>query len=110
MSGHTNEGVGREPAVETAEPNTRRIWFYLCMALAFLVIFQIVAYYWFLGMKDAELQAKQVYSEDRNLQLQHGKDAEALERYQWLDKEKGQVQIPVTRAMELLLEEQKAKK
>jgi hypothetical protein len=82
-----------------AEPDTRRIWCYIASALVFLVVFQIAAYFWFLGMKDAEIRAKEVYSRER---APEGKAADTLETYQWLNQEQGRVRIPVSRAMEIL--------
>ena len=106
MSGNSSAGAPDDADAHMAEPDTRRIWLYIVVALVFLVVFHTVAYYWFLGMKDAEIQAKQVYSPDRSLQLQREKDTEALASYRQLDSAKGELQIPVSRAMDLMVQEQ----
>ena len=93
-----------ESGQEHTEPDTRRIWLYIISTLTFLVLFQIFAYYWFLGMKDAELRAKQIYSPERTMPSPEEKAADSLETYRWLDPEESRVKIPVSRAMELMVD------
>ena len=105
MSEISPSGSHLDANAHTAEPNTRLIWTLIFSVLVFLVIFHISAYFWFLGMKDTELRSKQNYSQDKNLQSLRAQDTEVLERYGWVDSAKGTVRIPVSRAMELMVQE-----
>ena len=53
----------------------------------------------------APVGANRVEERYRFLQDQRGADAKALNEYDWMDKDKGIVRLPVQRAMELTLQE-----
>ncbi len=96
-----NEHSGRD----ATEPHSGTIWIYTVITLLFLGVVQIVGHYAFLSAKDSEHARKQAYVvPSRDLQLINLQGAEQMQQYKWLDKEKGIVQIPVSRAMELLIQ------
>lgn len=70
-----------------------------------LIAYVLVCLYWFRGAKDAELAEKQAQIDLSQLQILHAKENEVLTSYKWLDKDKGRVQIPIERAMELVVKE-----
>jgi hypothetical protein len=74
-----------------------------------LLVFFYVCIEWFKGAKDNEISQKQSEFVPSELYLLHAKESEILSSYKWLDKEKGRVQIPINRAMELVAQEHQGK-
>lgn len=70
-----------------------------------LVTFFAICIAWFKGAKDRELAEKQGMFQTTELNLLHAKESEVLGSYKWVDKDKGRVQIPIARAMELIAQE-----
>jgi hypothetical protein len=75
------------------------------VSVIILVVFFAVCILWFKGAKDRELIEKQAAFTTTQLNQLRAQEGETLNQYKWLDKEKGRVQIPVARAMELIAQE-----
>jgi hypothetical protein len=87
---------------------TTVLWL-LPIAVIILVVFFGVSIAWFKGAKDRELGDKQSVFVTTELNQLHAKENETLTRYKLVDKDKGRYQIPVARAMELIVEENRNK-
>lgn len=74
-----------------------------------LLVFFYVCVSWFMGAKDNEIAQKQGAFVPTELQAQHAHEDEILTSYKILDKDKGRIQIPVARAMELIAQEHQGK-
>ena len=75
------------------------------ISVIILLTFFYVGISWFKGAKDTELASKQGEFQTPELNALHAKESEQLGSYKWLDKDKGRVQIPIARAMELIAQE-----
>lgn len=75
------------------------------LAVIILTVFVYISVSWFKGAKDREIDEKQAALVTRELNILRAKDNEILSQYQWLDREKGRVRIPIARAMELMAKE-----
>jgi hypothetical protein len=87
---------------------TTVLWL-LPIAVIILVVFFGVSIAWFKGAKDRELGDKQAAFVTTELNQLHAKENETMTRYKLLDKDKGRYQIPVARAMELIVQENQNK-
>ncbi len=91
---------------DTNEPHSKTIWIYGALTLLFLFIVQVVGHFGFLSSKTGENARKQEsVGLLREVQLINLQAAEQMQEYKWLDKGKGIVQIPVKRAMDILVED-----
>ncbi|MDB5048680.1 MAG: hypothetical protein JWO30_1751 [Fibrobacteres bacterium] len=75
------------------------------IAVIGLVVFFGISIAWFKGAKDRELDEKQSVFQTSELNELHAKEGEILTSYKWVDKDKGRVQIPIDKAMELIAKE-----
>ena len=115
---HGNESVRFEPSDVATRPVA---WSVLGLAV-FTVVFTIAANYVYFGLAAREQALSPAASplakdyaakeppEPRlqinpktDLERLHAGEAKALSTYAWLDKDKGVVQVPIERAMEMLL-------
>jgi hypothetical protein len=87
---------------------TTVLWLIPISVITLLVFFYICVS-WFLGAKDNEIAHKQAAFVPTELQAQHAHEDEILNSYKVLDKDKGRIQIPVARAMELIAQEHQGK-
>lgn len=87
---------------------TTVLWL-LPIAVIVLLVFFGVSIAWFKGAKDRELVEKQGAFVTTELNLLRAKENETMTRYKLLDKDKGRYQIPVARAMELIVKENQNK-
>lgn len=76
------------------------------LAVVLLIVFVLVSVAWFKGAKDRVLDEKRAQFETTELNLLRAKENETLTQYKYLDKDKGRVQIPIARAMEMIAQEQ----
>jgi hypothetical protein len=83
---------------------TTVLWL-LPIAVIVLVVFFGVSIAWFKGAKDRELDDKQAVFVTTELNQLHAKENETMTQYKLVDKDKGRYQIPVARAMELIVQE-----
>ena len=74
------------------------------ISVVILVGFTLVCLYWFRGFKDAEIAAGSNFPTSE-LNILRAKENEILSQYKGRDKDKGRIQIPIARAMELVVEE-----
>jgi hypothetical protein len=98
---HPSENMGHEMSDFTW---TTVMWL-VPISVVTLIAFVLVSLYWFRGAKDSELSDKQAQVDLSQLSLLRAKENEVLTSYKWIDKEKGRVQIPIERAMELVVKE-----
>src|ERR1051325_6514078 len=90
----------RQPALDTARltgPPVGILGTFLLVALLVLVMRHYT--------QPAPVGANRVEERYKFLQEQRAADAKALNEYEWRDKDKGLVVLPVQRALELTLEE-----
>ena len=73
------------------------------------MVFFGVSIAWFKGAKDKELDIKQAAFVTTELNQLHAKENEILTRYKIVDKNTGRFQIPIQRAMELIVQENQNK-
>lgn len=92
---------------EAQEPKNNLIAFLLIAACLFLVATFILLSWMFTSTREAEQNKK--LNEGRYVELQELRKSEdaKLGAYQYIDKDKGIVRIPVERAMQLMAEEAK---
>ncbi|MDQ3002585.1 MAG: hypothetical protein M3Y08_15150 [Fibrobacterota bacterium] len=83
---------------------TTVLWL-LPLSVILLVTFFAVCILWFKGAASKELIEKQAEFTTSQLNELRVKEGETLNQYKWLDKDKGRVQIPISRAMELMAKE-----
>jgi hypothetical protein len=83
---------------------TTVLWL-LPISVFILLVFFAVCISWFKGAKDHEIDEKQAMLQTTELNQLHAQENEVLSSYKWVDKEKGRVQIPIDRAMELIAKE-----
>lgn len=87
---------------------TTVLWL-LPIAVIVLLVFFGVSIAWFKGAKDKELDAKQAAFVTTELNQLHAKEHEILTQYKIVDKATGRFQIPIKRAMELIVQENQDK-
>lgn len=85
---------------------TTVLWL-LPISAIILLAFAVVTLLWFRGAKDSVVAMKQSQTLTEELDLHRTQEAEFLNQYKWLDKEKGKIRIPIQRAMELMVAEGK---
>ncbi len=90
---------------ETSDFNWNGVIWSLPIAVVILISFFALCIAWFKGAKDSEIAEKQAEYQTTELNELHAKEAEVLSSYKWVDKDKGRVQIPIDRAMELVAQE-----
>jgi hypothetical protein len=83
---------------------TTVLWL-LPISVFIMLVFFAVCISWFKGAKDREIDEKQSMLQTTQLNELHAQENEVLSSYKWVDKEKGRVQIPIDRAMELVAKE-----
>lgn len=83
---------------------TTVLWL-LPIAVVLLVVFTVVSLLWFRGIKTDQVNRLESKFSTEELKLHRLKEAEVLDGYKVLDKEKGRVRIPIARAMELVVQE-----
>lgn len=94
---------------EHQEPKTSLIAFLLVSSCIFVVAVCAFLAWMFSVTKDAEVGRKLNQATYSDLQELHKSEDSKLGSYQYIDKEKGIVRIPVERAMQLMVEEAKNK-
>lgn len=105
---------------ETFEkPGGGSFWITVLLAVAGFLIFSALMFFWYLPTRHlstgpvANLSAEErvqrniLTPEERKARLAdlHAHDRAALSRYEWIDKEKGLVRLPINRAVELTAQE-----
>ena len=78
------------------------------MVMLVLVIGGVQAYYD--HVRDQQIFVKQLEPVSEDLKALRAREAAQLHSYQYVDRAKGAVRIPIERAMELLVKEANAKK
>ncbi len=78
-----------------------------CLPISVIILggFFMICIYSFRGYKDDAAALRQGEFTTIELNILTAKENEALSEYKYLDKEKGKIQIPVTVAMNLLVQE-----
>ena len=87
---------------------TTVLWL-LPIAVIILVVFFGVSIAWFKGAKDRELDNKQAAFVTPEINQLRAKENEILTQYKVVDKSTGRFQIPIARAMELIVKENQDK-
>lgn len=90
---------------ERTEPNSRQIAMLTVVIVLFIIASCFAVYYWYVGEREAahyrEVQVP-VWQELKDIRAY---ETERLTQYKYVDKAAGKVQLPVARAMELLVQE-----
>jgi hypothetical protein len=87
---------------------TTVLWL-LPIAVIVLLVFFGISIAWFKGAKDKELETKQAAFVTTELNQLHAKENEILAQYKIVDKNTGRFQIPIKRAMALIVQENQNK-
>ena len=87
---------------------TTVLWL-LPISVIAMIAFTLVSLWWFRGAKTTHVIQKEAQVSTAELNLQRTKEAEFLNGYKVLDKEKGRIRIPIQRAMELVIAENEGK-
>lgn len=90
---------------EHQEPKNNLIAFLLVASCVFVVAVCAFLSWMFIVMRDSEYSRKVNQSTYADLQEVRKKEDARLNSYQYIDKDKGVVRIPVERAMQLMAEE-----
>lgn len=93
---------------EHQEPKNNLIAFLLVSSCIFVVAVCAFLSWMFIVMRDSEYNRKINQSTYVDLQEQRKQEDTKLNSYQYVDKDKGVVRIPVERAMHLMAEEAKS--
>ncbi len=91
---------------ETHDFDFFKIAFLIPITMIALCVFFCVCIFWFRGARSSEVIERQAMG--GNLEMinkLHAQEKMTLTQYKWIDKEKNIVQIPIARAMEILVEE-----
>lgn len=90
---------------ERTEPNAFKIGMLTILIVAFILVSCAAVFYWYVGEREAahyrEVQVP-VWQELKDVRAY---ETERLTQYKYIDKSAGKVQLPVARAMELLIQE-----
>jgi hypothetical protein len=107
MDGSSNSAHGHGDSVghESTDFNWTLVLFSLPIGAFILLAFTYTCLFFFRGYKDDELGRAQSKLETTQLNILHASENEALSSYKMIDGSKGQVQIPIAHAMELVVAE-----
>src|SRR5262245_9691582 len=99
---HPAENMGHE----MSDFSWTTVLWLLPLSVITLIAFTFVSIYWFKRATDRELaETQQAAGYLQQLQLLHAHENQELSQYKWLDQSAGKVQIPIERAMELVVKE-----
>lgn len=87
---------------------TTVLWL-LPISVLLLVAFTLVCLFWFRGAKTTQVIDASIQFSTDELKSHRAKEAEFLDGYKYLDKDAGRVRIPISRAMELVVQENQGK-
>lgn len=99
------EPAGPVAEFDRTEPNVKFIALFGAATLAILAAVILGIQFYFDRVLERELYDKVLSQESAALKELRAREDEALNTYRYLDRDKGTVRIPVSRAMELLLQE-----
>lgn len=99
------EQTGPVAEFDRTEPNVKFIALFGAATLAILAAVILGIQFYFDRALERELYNKVLSQQSAALKELRAREEEALNSYRFIDREKGTVRIPVSRAMELLLEE-----
>ncbi len=107
MGGPSNSahGHGASPGFEPTDFNWTLILWSLPIGAFILLAFTYTCLFFFRGYNDDAMALAQAKFETTQLNVLHAEENEALTSYKMIDGSKGQVQIPISRAMELVVSE-----
>lgn len=105
MSEELKAITAADAGFDAEEPNARGIFLFIgAMVAMFIAVVIGVTYYFNHAYEKQEYESLLAPPSEQLKQL-HAREQWELTHYQYLDKSKGQVRIPVARAMELLVQE-----
>lgn len=105
MSEELKPITAADAGFDADEPNTRGIFVFLAvMVVMFITVVVGVSYYYQYVYNQTEYQ-NVLAPPSQQLADLHARENWELTHYSYIDKAKGQVRIPINRAMELLAEE-----
>ncbi len=90
---------------DLSEPQTRFIALFGAGSFVLLVLMILALQAYFNRVKEHEVFVKVLEPVSADLRALHAREDLALNNYQYIDRAKGTVRLPVRRAMELLIEE-----
>ncbi len=101
---HNSEGY------ETSDVPSRNLFIALATLIVVIVVILIALNEIFIASTEREITESVLKPESAELRELRAKETETLNSYKMLDEEQGIVQIPITRAMQLMSEEEFQKK
>lgn len=93
-------------------PTKSSLWLTLAAAAGGLAIFALIVLVAYLPQRPEPLQQGALTPKERLQRLQdmRAKEQKVSSSYAWIDQQKGQVQLPIDRAVELTIQELNSKK
>ncbi len=93
-------------------PNNTHPWVTFAAILGGFAIFALIVTIAYLPQRPAGVQQGALTPRERTVRLMElrGKEQKQATSYGWVDQQKGVVQLPIERAMELTIQEHQAKK
>jgi hypothetical protein len=96
-----------ETGYDRHDPNTRFIALLGLVTIVVLIAAVFGVQYYYDRMYDEQVYVKEMEPKSEALEDLRAREDEQLHSYQYIDREKGTVRIPIERAMELLVKEAK---
>jgi hypothetical protein len=93
-------------------PSNTHSWVTFSAVLGGFAIFALIVTIAYLPQRPAPVQQGALTPKERMIRLMEmrGKEQRQLGSYAWIDQQKGTVQLPIERAMELTIQERRPKK
>lgn len=101
----SNHEVGIDTSVTSDDPQARPVLLLGGVAVLVLVVTVIALQALFLSVKRSEEQSKVFAVPDSAVIKLQSQQLATLESYGWVDRDKGLVRIPVSRAMDLMVKD-----
>jgi hypothetical protein len=110
MSEELKPITAADEGFDADEPNTRGIFIFLVATVAMFAAVVVGVSYYYNSVYEETVYEEVMAPASQQLASLHAREDWNLTHYGYLDKAKGQVRIPIDRAMELLTEEAAAGK
>lgn len=105
MSSQPQNAQSATAPYDTHEPNLRFIGALTGLIVLALIVLLLALQAYFDRLWEREVYVKVLAPESETLREVRAREEQQLHRYTYLDRQRGTVQLPIERAMELLIEE-----
>lgn len=104
-SGQLPPGASSETGFDATEPKVGRIVVFAVLSVVFLVVCVLGLQFYVDQLKERKTYERVLAPVSTDLQMVRDKENAQLYSYGYIDREKGQVRLPIARAMELIAQE-----